>query len=73
MSRVLFISVTLIVPLRSGGTRAGNKITITTTHILLMAIAILLVTLLLENSEKPKRMVVVDKKKPAEKIAEKDL
>mmetsp|Transcript_31399 Transcript_31399/g.65056 ORF Transcript_31399/g.65056 Transcript_31399/m.65056 type:complete len:116 (+) Transcript_31399:117-464(+) len=41
----------------------GNKITVTTTHILLMAIAILLMCLLLEGSEKPKRVVVVDKKK----------
>jgi hypothetical protein len=32
-----------------------------------MAVVICLVTLMLENGEKPKRMVVVDKKKAAEK------
>jgi len=32
-----------------------------------MAVCILLVAVLLEANEKPKRMVVVDKKKPAEK------
>mmetsp|Transcript_7016 Transcript_7016/g.11739 ORF Transcript_7016/g.11739 Transcript_7016/m.11739 type:complete len:116 (-) Transcript_7016:138-485(-) len=41
----------------------GNKFTVSTTHILLMAIVICLLCLLLESADKPKRMVVVDKKK----------
>ena len=41
----------------------GNKFTITTTHILLMAVCIVLVALVLETSEKPKRMVVQQTKK----------
>lgn len=49
------------------GNPLGNKFTITTTHILLMAVVILLLTMLLEAGEKPKRMVVVDKKKTGEK------
>jgi len=47
----------------------GNKFTIGSTQILLMAIVILLLCLILENSEKPKRVVVVgDKKKGDNKL-----
>jgi hypothetical protein len=40
----------------------GNKFTIGSTQILLMAIVILLLCLIIENSEKPKRVVVVGDK-----------
>lgn len=42
----------------------GNKFTVTPTNVLLMGVCILLLCLLLEGTEKPKRVVVVDKKKP---------
>jgi hypothetical protein len=43
----------------------GNKLSVSTTHILLMSVVIVLIAIAFELAEKPKRMVVVDKKKPA--------
>ena len=42
---------------------AGNKFSVNAQNILLMGIMICLICLLLEGSEKPKKVVVVDKKK----------
>eukprot|EP01036_Dinobryon_divergens_P029118 gene29117-38179_t len=36
---------------------SGSKFTVSTTNILLMSLAILLLVLILENAEKPKRMI----------------
>lgn len=46
---------------------AGGKFTVNATNILLMGILIALICLLLEGAEKPKRVVVVDKKPEAGK------
>jgi hypothetical protein len=46
---------------------AGGKFTVNATNILLMGILIALICLLLEGAEKPKRVVVVDKKPEAAK------
>ena len=45
----------------------GSKFTVSTTNILLMTIAILLFTMILEAHEKPKTVRVVEKKKNAPK------